>query len=101
MLNTNSDAHISQRKFVADLLQESMGPTLLGGDFNVSNHNSLVEQFGRVGYQALQTSEVTWRRRPYVLDHIFFSRHLRPVGHEVKQTEASDHKALLGEFEFA
>ena len=100
-LNTNSAAHISQRKFVAALLQESMGPTLLGGDFNVSNHNSLVEQFGRVGYQALQTSEVTWRRRPYVLDHIFFSRHLRPVGHEVKQTEASDHNALLGEFEFA
>jgi endonuclease/exonuclease/phosphatase (EEP) superfamily protein YafD len=101
MLNTNSEAHISQRKFVADRLRESTGPTLLGGDFNVSNHNSLVEQFEHVGYQALQTSEVTWRRRPYVLDHIFYSRHLRPVGHAVKQTRASDHNVLLGEFEFA
>ena len=100
MLKTKSEAHISQRQFVADQLRESTGPTLLGGDFNVSNHQSLVEQFKGVGYQSLQTSEVTWRRRPYVLDHIFYSRHLRPVSQAVKQTEASDHHLLLGEFEF-
>ena len=101
MLNTNSDAHISQREFVADRLRGSTGPTVLGGDFNVSNHESLVEQFERVGFQTLQANEVTWRRRPYVLDHIFYSRQLRPVGHAVKETEASDHHVLVGEFEFA
>jgi endonuclease/exonuclease/phosphatase (EEP) superfamily protein YafD len=36
-----------------------------------------------------------------VLDHIFFSRHLRPVRHEVKPTPASDHHVLVAEFEFA
>jgi len=101
MLNSNSETHISQREFVADRLRESTGATLLGGDFNVSNHQSLVDQFERVGFQTLQKTEVTWRRRPYVLDHIFFSRHLRPVSHAVKQTQASDHDLLLGEFEFA
>jgi endonuclease/exonuclease/phosphatase family metal-dependent hydrolase len=101
MLNAKSEAHIGQRQLVADQLKASAGPTLLGGDFNVSNHQSLVQQFEGVGYQTLQTSEVTWRRRPYVLDHIFYSRHLRPVSHAVKQTQASDHHLLLGEFEFA
>jgi endonuclease/exonuclease/phosphatase (EEP) superfamily protein YafD len=100
MLNSKSEIHTSQREFVADRLRESTGPTLLGGDFNVSNHQSLVDQFEGVGFKTLQTSEVTWRRRPYVLDHIFFSRHLRPVSHAVEKTQASDHDLLLGEFEF-
>jgi endonuclease/exonuclease/phosphatase family metal-dependent hydrolase len=101
MLNADSDTHISQREFVAEQLRASTVPTVLGGDFNVKNHGSLVEQFGRVGYQTLQTREITWRRRPYVLDHIFYSRELRAVGHEVKPTDASDHHILVGDFEFA
>jgi len=81
-------------------LRASTGPTLLGGDFNVSKHDSLVRQFGDAGFRTVQTSEVTWRRRPYVLDHIFYSRQLRPIRHLVKPTPASDHHALLAEFEF-
>ena len=100
MLNSDSDTHISQREFVAEQLSASTGPTMLGGDFNVSNHGSLVEQFGRIGYQTLQTSEVTWRRRPYVLDHIFYNHHLQALGHVVKPTAASDHHVLRGDFEF-
>ena len=71
MLKPTSEEPNSQRQFVVDQLRASTGPTLLGGDFNVSNHDSLVEQFAAIGYQTVQTSEVTWRRRPYVLDHIF------------------------------
>jgi endonuclease/exonuclease/phosphatase family metal-dependent hydrolase len=100
MLNADSDTHLSQREFVAEQLRASTGPTVLGGDFNVKNHSSLVEQFGCVGYRTLQTAEITWRRRPYVLDHLFFNRHLRPVGHAVKPTGASDHHMLVGDFEF-
>ena len=80
--------------------REARGPTLLGGDFNVSKHDSLVQQFACVGYQTVQTREVTWRRRPYVLDHIFYSPHLHPVRHNVKPTIASDHHVLVAEFEF-
>ncbi|MGH8754036.1 MAG: hypothetical protein ACREUJ_09245, partial [Burkholderiales bacterium] len=60
----------------------------------------LVRQFADAGYRTVQKEKVTWRRRPYVLDHIFYSRHLRPVRHAVKPTPASDHHVLVAEFEF-
>lgn len=101
MLNPSAEEQDGQRKIVLEQLRASEGPTLLGGDFNVSKHESLVRQFADAGYKTVQTKEVTWRRRPYVLDHIFFSRHLRPVRHAVKPTPASDHHVLVAEFEFA
>lgn len=101
MLSPSAEEQDGQRKMVIDQLRASEGPTLLGGDFNVSKHESLVQQFADAGYKAVQTKEVTWRRRPYVLDHIFFSRHLHPVHHAVKPTPASDHHVLIAEFEFA
>lgn len=100
MLNANSEDHTAQRQFVADELRESTGPTLLGGDFNVRKHDSLVEQFRDIGYHTVQTREATWRRGPYVLDHLFYNRHLRPARHAVQRTPASDHHMLVAEFEF-
>jgi len=100
MLNSSSDDHIEQRQFVIEQLQRAHGPVLLGGDFNASNHTSLVRQFAEADYQTVQTKEVTWRRRPYVLDHIFYNRHLHLVRYTVKPTMASDHHTLVAEFEF-
>lgn len=100
MLESSSEQHIDQRKLVVDTLRASQGPTLLGGDFNVSKHESLVRQFDAAGYRTVQSKEITWRRRPYVLDHIFYSRHLRPIRHEVSPTPASDHHMLVAEFAF-
>jgi endonuclease/exonuclease/phosphatase family metal-dependent hydrolase len=100
MLNSSSEKNPAQRRLVAERLQASEGPTLLGGDFNVSRHASLVRQFGRAGYKTVQSKKVTWRRRPYVLDHIFYSRHLKPLRHEVRPTMASDHHVLAAEFDF-
>ena len=101
MLNASSEEHTGQRKIVVEQLRASQGPTLLGGDFNVSVHESLVRQFAEAGYKTVQTEEATWRRRPYVLDHIFYNRELRPLRHAVKPTPASDHHTLVAEFEFA
>lgn len=101
MLNSSSEEHISQREMVLAQLCASEGPTLLGGDFNVSKHESLMQQFASAGYRTVQNEGVTWRRRPYVLDHIFYSPHLRPVQHAVQPTPASDHHVLVAEFEFA
>ena len=56
--------------------------------------------FEEAGYKSVQSSEITWRRRPYVLDHIFYSRDLRPVHFLVKPTPSSDHHALVADFEF-
>ena len=100
MLKANSEGHLGQRKLVVDQLRASEGPTLLGGDFNVSKHTALVRQFAQAGYKTVQAKKITWRRRPYVLDHIFYSKHLRPVRHAVKPTPASDHHVLVAEFEF-
>jgi endonuclease/exonuclease/phosphatase family metal-dependent hydrolase len=100
MLESSSEQHIGQREIVVDTLRASQGPTLLGGDFNVSKHESLMRQFDAAGYRTVQSGEITWRRRPYVLDHIFYSRHLRPVRHEVRPTPASDHHMLVAEFAF-
>jgi endonuclease/exonuclease/phosphatase family metal-dependent hydrolase len=100
MLSASSEENTIQRQFLADQLSDVAGPTLLGGDFNVRKHDSLVAQFAGIGYQTVQTSEATWRRRPYVLDHLFYNRFLRPVHHAVSQTPASDHHMLVAEFEF-
>ena len=101
MLESSSEEHIGQRELVLEQLRASEGPTLLGGDFNVSKHESLVRQFAGAGFRTVQTAEVTWRRRPYVLDHIFYSRHLQPVRYAVKPTLASDHHMLVAEFEIS
>lgn len=101
MLKSSSEEHRQQRDLVEQELRRSDLPTLLTGDFNVSKHESLVEQFAGAGYRTAQATEITWRRRPYVLDHIFFNAPLRCLGHQVKPTPASDHHVLLGDFEFA
>lgn len=100
MLHTSEELQ-GQRELVAQRLQANRGvPTLLGGDFNVSKHDRLVDQFGRVGFRTVQSAERTWRRRPFVLDHIFYNDWLRPVAHAVAPTMASDHSTVSAEFEF-
>ncbi len=102
MLKSSSETHLDQRKLVEEQLRlTAKMPTLLTGDFNVSKHESLIQQFADAGYQTVQAKEITWRRRPYVLDHIFYNDWLRPTGWEVRPTMASDHHALTAEFEFA
>ncbi len=101
MLNSTSEEHGGQRELVAQQLAAyQQMPTLLTGDFNVSKHQSLIAQFSAAGYQTVQSKEVTWRRRPYVLDHIFYNKWLRPAGWWVKPTPASDHHTLSAEFDF-
>jgi len=101
MLGATSVANPVQRNRVADILSAATGPTLLTGDFNVSRHTDLVAQFAGRGFATVQDREITWRRRPYVLDHIFHNAALRAVGHAVRPTLASDHHALVADFEFA
>ncbi len=100
MLNASSEMHEVQRKLVADQIAKAQGAALIGGDFNVSKHESLVRQFSRAGYRPVQTQEYTWRRRPYVLDHIFYNAKLRTTGHAVYPTPASDHHVVMAELEF-
>jgi endonuclease/exonuclease/phosphatase (EEP) superfamily protein YafD len=99
MINTETQDHPVQRRLVIEALRETDGPTLLGGDFNVLSHRALSRQFAIAGYRTVQLEQPTWRRDSFVLDHIFYSRHLRLLSHAVKPTRASDHHALVAEFE--
>jgi len=100
MLKSDTLDHPMQLRLVLDAACASTGPTVLAGDFNVLSHDALTRQFAAAGYRSVQTDQATWRRHPFVLDHIFYSRHLRPVGHVVKPTHASDHHVIVAEFEF-
>lgn len=101
MLNSDGETlYPEQRRRVVEMVRLEKGPALLGGDFNVSRYDSLVHDFATIDCQTVQFAKATWRRRPYVLDHIFFNRHLRCLGHEVKPTPASDHHVLVAEFEY-
>ena len=100
MLGSSSTTNPFQRNLVADQLGASMGPTILTGDFNVSKHHTLINQFAERGYATVQQTEITWRRRPYVLDHIFHNSQLRCVAQRVVPTIASDHHQLVADFEF-
>ena len=101
MLGSSSTTHPFQRQLVADQLAASTGPTILTGDFNVSQHHTLIDQFAKHGYASVQHAQTTWRRRPFVLDHIFHNAPLRCVNHLVRPTPASDHHQLVADFEFA
>lgn len=101
MINALSDQHPEQRNVVEAELRKSDLPTLLAGDFNCSPRETLVEQFAKAGFQPAQSKEITWRRMPFVLDHIFYNAPLHLVGSEVAATKASDHNAVRAEFSFA
>jgi endonuclease/exonuclease/phosphatase (EEP) superfamily protein YafD len=101
MLGSSSTLNPFQRTMVAEHLSATRGPAILAGDFNVSQHQSLVSQFAGRGFATVQDREVTWRRRPFVLDHIFYNAPLRCVHHRVVPTPASDHHVLVADFEFA
>ncbi len=101
MLGSSSQKHPGQRNLIAEQLAAAKGPTILTGDFNVSKHKTLIAQFAKQGFATVQDSEITWRRRPFVLDHIFYNAPLRPVAHAVVPTPSSDHHAVWADFEFA
>ncbi len=100
-LGATSEVNHGQRDLVEAQLAAARVPTVLTGDFNVSKHHTLIEQFGRVGFSTVQQAEITWRRRPYVLDHAFHNTQLRCAAWKVEATPASDHHVLVADFEFA
>ena len=101
MLGISSTMFPWQRDLVADRLAASDLPTILGGDFNVSQDDPIVEQFAEHGYATVQHKVPTWRRQPFVLDHIFYNSGLRCIRHRVENSNVSDHLPLIADFDFA
>lgn len=103
MLGSTSRDHLGQRNQVAARLRSAakLGATVLSGDFNVRDHEGLEAQFAAEGFSTAEGKAITWRRKPYVLDHIFYNSPLRCVHREVIPTPASDHHVLLADFVWA
>lgn len=102
MIHGSSDAHPEQRDLVAEAACGCDGtPLLLAGDFNCAPDEGLVEQFTAAGLRTAQNSQSTWRRRPYVMDHLFFNAGLKAERVEVLPTLCSDHHAVLAQFRIA
>jgi endonuclease/exonuclease/phosphatase family metal-dependent hydrolase len=100
MFHSNTSDYPVQLPLVLEAARASTGPTVLAGDFNIVSHEALTRHFATAGFRSVQTDQPTWRRHPFVLDHIFHNRFLRPVSHIVKPTRASDHHVVVAEFEF-
>lgn len=100
MIGSSSALHRGQRDLLEAEIRAARGPVLLAGDFNCAPDEGVVEQFGEAGFQTVQNEVVTWRRMPFVLDHIFFNAPIRLESHEVIPTLTSDHLALRAEFSF-
>jgi endonuclease/exonuclease/phosphatase family metal-dependent hydrolase len=101
MLKSSSEIYGEQRRRIGEILRGSRDATLLAGDFNVSQPDSLIAEYRQFGFESVQSTEITWRRMPFVLDHIFYNEKLRCVRQEVVPTPTSDHHLLIGDFEFA
>jgi len=99
VLGTTSDVHRDQRNLVEAEMKKLHGPSILAGDFNAPGEG-LVEQFHTAGFQSAQIEETTWRREPFVLDHIFYNQALILHSHVVIPT-TSDHHAVRAEFVFS
>lgn len=100
MIDASSNDHPAQRNRVETELRSSEGAVLIGGDFNSSPDESLVDQFAKAGFQTAQNSKITWRRMPFILDHLFFNSSLKRESCEVIATDTSDHFAVRAEFSF-
>ncbi|MFM8364988.1 MAG: endonuclease/exonuclease/phosphatase family protein [Verrucomicrobiota bacterium] len=100
MVGSSSDEHPAQRDQVESRLRELSGPSVLAGDMNSTPEEGLVSQFARAGFSTVQNSVPTWKRRPYVVDHIFHNNGLRLLRQSVLSTSVSDHDAVEAEFDF-
>ncbi|MFZ9920998.1 MAG: endonuclease/exonuclease/phosphatase family protein [Terrimicrobiaceae bacterium] len=101
MIGALSDAYPDQRNLVEAELRKQAGPAILAGDMNTAPEESLVAQFERAGFSTVQKTVPTWKRRPYVVDHIFRNDSLRLISHQILPTPTSDHDAIAADFEFA
>lgn len=98
IINHTSDQHPAQRDEVKRILASSTLPTLIGGDFNTAPGESTVSEIQSIGYKTVQESAITWKRMPFVLDHLFYNEGWRLIDHSVLPTDASDHDILQARF---
>ncbi len=99
IINYTSDDYPGQRDILVEQLKTSTIPTILGGDFNSAPKEGTIDQIESTGFRTSQKETITWRRMPFVLDHIFYNHGLSLKSVEICETVASDHHPLKAIFE--
>ncbi|MDX2109584.1 MAG: endonuclease/exonuclease/phosphatase family protein [Verrucomicrobiota bacterium] len=97
IIEYSSDNHSEQRESVALALRQSKLPTILGGDLNTAPGECTVAHLEAAGYKTAQRACITWKRMPYVLDHLFYNKPFVLEASEIISTTASDHDILLAQ----
>jgi len=102
MIGSSSDLYLEQRNIIEQRLKyHSHGPTILTGDMNSAPGESIVEQFSKAGFETAQKTQVTWQRRPYIVDHIFFNAQLVQNKVQVIHSSVSDHFPVVADMDFS
>lgn len=99
VLGHSSDAFPQQRQVLRDYVRRLQGPCILAGDFNSAPGEATITELEALGLRSVQHHRVTWKREPYVLDHILHSPHFVLSGHAVHATPASDHDVVWATLE--
>ena len=94
IIDYTSDDYLGQRNILVEQIKASSIATILGGDFNSAPGEGTIDQIESTGYQTAQKETITWRRMPFVLDHIFYNHGLSLQSVEICETMASDHHLL-------
>lgn len=98
IIQHSSDHHPAQREEVKRILSSSTLPTIVGGDFNTAPGEGTVAEIESSGYKTVQDHSITWKRMPYVLDHLFYNSGWTLIDHAIIPTDASDHDILAAQF---
>ena len=101
MIGASSNDHPQQRDRVIEHLKVSTLPTLAGGDFNIGPGEYTLACFEQEGFTTAQKEATTWKRMPFVTDHIFYNAQLALKGWQLGETMASDHDVIIAEMAFA
>ncbi len=94
IIDYSSDDYPVQRDIVVEELKSMKIPTVLAGDFNSAPGEGTVAHIESAAYKTAQNETITWRRMPYVLDHIFYNHGLKLKSVDVCETLASDHHVI-------
>lgn len=98
MIGSSADDYPAQRETVGQSLLQSRHPAIIGGDFNISPEDGTLNYFEGLGYRPAQRKTITWKRKPYVTDHLLYNAGLALEAVSVIPTETSDHEMVKGIF---
>lgn len=102
MIESLADKHPAPLEKVLSVIAGARAagePVILAGDFNCTPRENTIRRIEAAGLKTLQKKIITWRRMPFVLDHIFISPEFRLAKVRVVDSTISDHMPVFAYLE--